>query len=64
VPSGGVELSGVPAWARDDGTLMSVGVLETSGSALNNCDDNRLLSVMTSPIDRKVGHGCFDIVEV
>ena len=52
MPSGGVELSGVPAWARNDGTLVSVGVLETLESALNSRDDNRLFSVRNAKSDR------------
>ena len=43
MPSGGVELSGVPAWATDDKTLMSLGGLEISESALNNRDDDTVL---------------------
>ena len=42
VPSGGVELREYLPWVRADSTLMSVGELEISESALNNRDDDRL----------------------
>ena len=42
MPSGGVELREYLPWVRADSTLMSVGELEISESALNNRDDDRL----------------------
>ena len=55
MPSGGVELSGVPARARADSTLMSVEELEISESALNNRDDDRPFSARNAESDRWEG---------